>query len=610
MWIALASITRHIFSLCAVLVVFAAPAIASDANYTCQAKWYHTPFNTESPSKPEIRKCSSRDKLEAAGGLTSWSGYITQQRKIYFVTRNIRRESICPGVGPGALGNIFVPRCWSAKRYNDFEERVYQFISDDTALLKPIPVNGQHGSHQPVLPQKTEKYNQFAVVGESVFYKGMPVSNADSNTFELVLDTPEVLHELTIAQDKKNTYVFPYLEPVQILPRLSIHALDWVSYQCATQNGCPNGTISGMFRVGNDGYWVGWHSSGITVFPGLAVADLKCYFEGTGSVADTNYCARDNKVVLISQRGMAEHPVLVSLEPLIDRQRYVCPSAKRLDPALTERLDSMIRKAYGLLRDRGSVKALPPEAERLLRIAAAYGNSWARKTIAESLDKSRDNKEATRFLKELVQIGVAGAGYDLAEKLTNSPLESEQNAAILAYKTAADLGDTDSMLRIAKILESVHYDPKLISQIRQCAASNGDGNAAHLIAKRLESEEQYPQALKAYQNAVKLGSADAALRLASIFGYGKGPDMDMEFKQPSDSDRAERYYAISRALMLGYSEEARKIDELVPLPPAKLKNWDGKLQEPNRVQRGDITEEMLIEMAKQKRLDPATGRPL
>ena len=88
------------------------------------------------------------------------------------------------------------------------------------------------------------------------------------------------------------------------------------------------------------------------------------------------------------------------------------------------------------------------------------------------------------------------------------------------------------------------------------------------------------------------------------------------FGQQKDEERYERYDAI-RHLLSAYSylnPKVPEIDDIVPLPPAKLPAWDGtfkwlKEHEAN-VPPPLPTEERIREMATAKNLDPETGRPL
>jgi hypothetical protein len=85
---------------------------------------------------------------------------------------------------------------------------------------------------------------------------------------------------------------------------------------------------------------------------------------------------------------------------------------------------------------------------------------------------------------------------------------------------------------------------------------------------------------------------------------------------PKDEERSRRYGIIARVLS-DYSYAHPKVpelDDIVPLPPAKLPKWDGKLkwlEEFNANVPPEKPDEALVErMAKAKGLDPKTGRPL
>lgn len=83
---------------------------------------------------------------------------------------------------------------------------------------------------------------------------------------------------------------------------------------------------------------------------------------------------------------------------------------------------------------------------------------------------------------------------------------------------------------------------------------------------------------------------------------------------PKDDERSRRYETIASVLSR-YSylnPKVPEIDRIVPLPPAKLPPWDGKLQwlkehEAN-VPPPLPSEARIAEMARAKGLDPATGR--
>ncbi|SOS14606.1 hypothetical protein PL963_00351 [Pseudomonas cerasi] len=86
--------------------------------------------------------------------------------------------------------------------------------------------------------------------------------------------------------------------------------------------------------------------------------------------------------------------------------------------------------------------------------------------------------------------------------------------------------------------------------------------------------------------------------------------------QKEDLERAERYKQISRLLSrLSYANpKVPEINEIVPLPPAKLPAWDGKLkwieEREANIPPPKPSEALIEQLAKAMVLDPKTGKPL
>lgn len=106
---------------------------------------------------------------------------------------------------------------------------------------------------------------------------------------------------------------------------------------------------------------------------------------------------------------------------------------------------------------------------------------------------------------------------------------------------------------------------------------------------------------------------------ASFLSSGfKGPRPTNEFyflDQQKDLERADRYEKIW-SILADYSYASPKvpeINEIVPLPPAKLPPWDGKLQwveeRKANIPPPKPSEALIEQLAKAKQLNPATGRP-
>jgi hypothetical protein len=86
--------------------------------------------------------------------------------------------------------------------------------------------------------------------------------------------------------------------------------------------------------------------------------------------------------------------------------------------------------------------------------------------------------------------------------------------------------------------------------------------------------------------------------------------------QQEDPERAQRYEKIWR-ILANYSyanPTAPEINDIVPLPPAPLPEWDGKLQwleaRLANIPPEKLGEALINQLAKAKVLDPATGKPM
>nr|WP_233164429.1 DUF6396 domain-containing protein [Chromobacterium sp. ASV23] len=153
--------------------------------------------------------------------------------------------------------------------------------------------------------------------------------------------------------------------------------------------------------------------------------------------------------------------------------------------------------------------------------------------------------------------------------------------------------------------------------MKKCAAEQGHGKAAAEYANNLIYEGKLAEAVKFFQLATKWGDEAAPYNLQVAFGpiaesnkerYGLG------LKQ--DDERSRRYKIISDVLSdYSYAHPSiPELDDIVPLPPAQLPSWDGKLKWLEdfkaNVAPPKPSEELIEKLAKAKGLDPKTGRPL
>jgi hypothetical protein len=152
--------------------------------------------------------------------------------------------------------------------------------------------------------------------------------------------------------------------------------------------------------------------------------------------------------------------------------------------------------------------------------------------------------------------------------------------------------------------------------MRRCAGEQGNGKAATALGVDLSTDGHYQEALQAFQLGAAAGDSSSTSFLSKGF---RGPEPDDRLYylgQQEDLERADRYEKIWKILS-GYSyanPKVPEINEIVPLPPAKLPAWDGKLkwleERLANVPPEKPSEVLIKQLAKAKLLDPATGQGL
>lgn len=162
--------------------------------------------------------------------------------------------------------------------------------------------------------------------------------------------------------------------------------------------------------------------------------------------------------------------------------------------------------------------------------------------------------------------GYGGAHYDVdlawAYYLKAAQLGSPeaQMALAQAYSDAGRLNDEETML--------------------QCAYQQGHGAAAYALGiDREASKKDFRAAMKIFQDGVKFGNQDCADSLFLLFDWKTNSEGDRALLRDLninlDSERSSRYRAISDALQINPDLKLSKLDQVLPLPPAKLPPWSG-----------------------------------
>ncbi|PMZ85112.1 MULTISPECIES: sel1 repeat family protein [unclassified Pseudomonas] len=266
-------------------------------------------------------------------------------------------------------------------------------------------------------------------------------------------------------------------------------------------------------------------------------------------------------------------------------------------------------------------KTVDTEIERLYRIASENGHYKANINLQNGAMRGTfklRGEEHLRMSEQLINAGVATGYYFVGIFLQNGSagLEKDHEMALRYYRKAADQGNAQAQAYIADKLAPIDVAPDVARQLRRCAAEQGNGEAAVDLGIHLKNKGQYKEALEIFQMGVAAGNESAAAWLNDGFRGPEPTDKLDYLGQLEDLERADRYEKIWKILS-GYSyanPKVPEINEIVPLPPATLPAWDGKLQwleeRLANVPPEKPSEALINQLAKAKVLEPATGRPM
>jgi TPR repeat protein len=261
------------------------------------------------------------------------------------------------------------------------------------------------------------------------------------------------------------------------------------------------------------------------------------------------------------------------------------------------------------------------EIGRLYRIAAENGHPKANVNIQNGSLRGKyilRGHEHLRFSQDLIDANMATGYYFVSLFLKNgiADLKQDTEMSLRYLRRAADEGSAQAQYEIGDALAPSDRAPDVARQMRRCAAEQGNGSAALQLAINLQGRRQYLDALEVFQLGVAAGDESSSSFLQNGF---RGPEPTDELYYlglEEDLERAARYKTIWRILArYSYAHpKVPEINDILPLPPAKLPPWDGKLQwlearEAN-VPPEKPSPELIRRLTHDLKLDPATGRPM
>ncbi|MDU8459572.1 MULTISPECIES: sel1 repeat family protein [Pseudomonas syringae group] len=292
-------------------------------------------------------------------------------------------------------------------------------------------------------------------------------------------------------------------------------------------------------------------------------------------------------------------------------------------PASSSETDMLFQHARWLQKNNQikQDKTVDLEIERLYRIAAENQHYKANVNLQNGGMRGEfklGGEEHLRLSQQLIDARIATGYYFIAVFLErgSAGLHKDPEMALRYFRKAADEGSAQAQAYVADKLEPIDIAPNIARQMRWCAAEQGNGKAATALGNDQTIDGNYQKALKAYQLGVAAGDETAAFFLESGFDDPASVNRLYFIDQKKDLERVDRYKKIGK--LLGDWSYANpsvpEINEIVPLPPAKLPAWDGKLkwveEREANVPPPKPSEALIEQLAKAMVLDPKTGKPL
>lgn len=230
------------------------------------------------------------------------------------------------------------------------------------------------------------------------------------------------------------------------------------------------------------------------------------------------------------------------------------------------------------------------------RIAAASGHWRANTTLQEILMNSDyinipfpdRRKEGVQLNEALMPILPATAHYWWGKYITYGYYEPEHEPkdAFSYFQKAANLGHGKAQSKFAgyliKVKDKGTHDKRfqVALDLDKCAGLQTfpDRKGATMASVALEGKENYHEALKFEHRALMAGEGTSKLK--SIFDHMiQNPYIKWELIE--DKERARRYEQIVDFIWdnqyLNPELNVYDLDDIVPLPPTPLPEWDGKI---------------------------------
>ncbi|MCH5551887.1 sel1 repeat family protein [Pseudomonas syringae pv. syringae] len=315
-----------------------------------------------------------------------------------------------------------------------------------------------------------------------------------------------------------------------------------------------------------------------------------------------------------------EMPSKSQIDFAYERLKFQC--AHESDALQKPNDNADILYKYALFLEKQKKEKDYDQIAKFYRISAAHDHYKSATNLQNLLSSGRakspdPRKETIDLVEKYISQNVPGAYYDMGHYLEiGYGVKKDISSSRAYFRRAADLGNPDAQYYIAELLTKVPNTADIMQSMYKCAMEQGHSMAGRRYASYASVTNGYKDAVAGYQLSTKNGDNISARLLARGF---EGPEPSDEFYYlalDKDEERVARYDKISSFLVRHEHLGAKipDLDDIVPLPPAPLPEWDGtfkwKRDRDSAAPPSPPSEELIQRMAAEKNLDPETGLPL
>lgn len=238
------------------------------------------------------------------------------------------------------------------------------------------------------------------------------------------------------------------------------------------------------------------------------------------------------------------------------------------------------QEALGILHD---VQAAANQGDWGARALMAYFYRSGLGPLDTNHVLDPDGDKSVEIVRMAVAAGQAWGYYDLGVAHEHGYGGAAQDAQIAwaYYLKAAELGSPEAQMSLAGAYVKIkRWDAE--EAMLMCAYKQGHGPAAYDLGIAAELRKNFAVMLDFFQAGTRFGSKLSAAALMFFFDTKewsmrdkKDQDALKQLEVLPDPERKTRYDQISDALDINPDLKLTRLDQVLPLPPAQLRPWQG-----------------------------------